>query len=90
MKLYMLKRTRLDGTTAYRATGVDDKWTACGKCWSGGSFKSFLNYSNLVVEYIVKDAVRYNIVVVEINLKNKTIEEVPVIAWLNANTKVKL
>ena len=55
----MLKMTRLDGEHAYRASGVYDKWTPSGKCWSGGSFKSFLNYSKLIVENLLRDSERY-------------------------------
>ena len=47
MKLYMIKK-HCDNKTVYRAAGVYDKWTPSGKCWSGGSFKSFLNYSKLI------------------------------------------
>ena len=87
MKIYMLKMTRLDGTHAYRASGVYDKWTPSGKCWSGGSFKSFLNYSKLIVENLLRDSERYNIKVVQIDLKQNKIEEIPFICWYSANMK---
>ncbi len=87
MKICMLKMTRLDGTHAYRASGVDAKWTQSGKCWSGGSFKSFLNYSKLIVENLLRDSERYNIKVVQIDLKQNKIEEIPFICWYSANMK---
>ena len=83
----MLKMTRLDGEHAYRASGVDDRWTQAGKCWSGGSFKSFLNYSKLIVENLLRDSERYNIKVVQIDLKQNKIEEIPFIWWYSANMK---
>ena len=83
----MLKMTRLDGEHAYRASGVDDKLTQAGKCWSGGSFKSFLNYSKLIVENLLRDSERYNIKVVQIDLKQNKIEEIPFICWYSANMK---
>ena len=79
--------TRLDGEHAYRASGVDDKLTQAGKCWSGGSFKSFLNYSKLIVENLLRDSERYNIKVVQIDLKQNKIEEIPFICWYSANMK---
>ena len=87
MKIYMLKMTRLDGEHAYRASGVGDKWTQAGKCWSGGSFKSFLNYSKLIVENLLRDSERYNIKVVQIDLKQNKIDEIPFICWYSANMK---
>ncbi|MEG0407310.1 MAG: hypothetical protein RR623_00425 [Bacilli bacterium] len=87
MKIYMLKMTRLDGEHAYRASGVYDKWTQAGKCWSGGSFKSFLNYSKLIVENLLRDSERYNIKVVQIDLKQHKIEEIPFVCWYSANMK---
>lgn len=87
MKLYMLKMTRLDGTTAYRAAGVYDKWTPCGKCWSGASFKSFLNYSKSISEVLLRDSEQCNIKVVEIDLKRNEILEIPFIDWYNTNMK---
>ena len=83
----MLKMTKLDGTYAYRASGVYDKWTPSGKCWSGGSFKGFLNYSKLIVENLLRDSERYNINVVQIDLKDNKIEEIPFVFWYSTNMK---
>lgn len=87
MKLYMLKKTKLDGTTHYRAAGIYDKWTPSGKCWSGGSFKGFLNYSTLTSEVLLRDCERYNIKVVEIDLKLNEIKEMPFTEWYAINMK---
>ena len=85
MKLYMIRKTRLDGTKAYRASGVDDKWTSSGKCWSNGAFKSFLNYSKDILDVLKMDATRYNITVITIDIDGVTITETPILEWCKTN-----
>ena len=85
MKLYMIRKTRLDGTKAYRASGVYDKWTSSGKCWSNGAFKSFLNYSKDILDVLKMDATRYNITVITIDIDSATITETPILEWCKIN-----
>ena len=85
MKIYMLKMTRLDGKHAYRASGVYDKWTHSGKCWSNGAFKSFLNYSKLTLDVLKRDAITYKIMVIEVDVDNTTIVETPILEWCMTN-----
>ena len=82
MKLYMIKKY-VDGKTLYRSSGVYDKWTHCGKCWSGGSFKSFLNYSKLILDKLLSQAC----FVIEIDLDTSSITQIPIQTWyvLNMN-----
>lgn len=81
MKLYMIKKVDYDGKTRYRAAGVYDKWTPSGKCWSGGSFKGFLNYSKLTTEKLLTQ----ECFVVEINLDDNLITETPIKHWFEIN-----
>lgn len=85
MKLYMIRKTHLDGTKAYRASGVYDKWTSFGKCWSNGAFKSFLNYSKGILDVLKRDATTYNITVITIDINKATITETPILEWCKTN-----
>ena len=80
MKLYMIKK-HCDNKTVYRAAGVYDKWTPSGKCWSGGSFKSFLNYSRLTSEKLLSQ----DCFVIEIDLNTNSITQTPIHDWFNLN-----
>ena len=85
MKLYMVRKTYLDGTKDYRSAGVYDKWTHSGKCWSNGAFKSFLNYAKCILDVLKRDAITYKITVIEIDVDNKTVVEIPILEWCNLN-----
>lgn len=85
MKLYLIRKTYLDGTKAYRVSGVYDKWTSSGKCWSNGAFKSFLNYSKGILDVLKKDAITYHITVITIDINKATITETPILEWFNLN-----
>ena len=85
MKLYMIRKTRLDDTKVYRAAGIYDKWTSSGKCWSNGAFKSFLNYSKLTLDVLKRDAIAYKIMVIEVDVDNTTIVETPILEWCKTN-----
>ena len=82
MKLYKIKKN-CDNKAVYRAAGVYDKWTPSGKCWSGGSFKSFLNYSKLTLDKLLSQAC----FVIEIDLDTNSITQTPIQTWciLNMN-----
>lgn len=80
MKLYMIKK-HCGNKTVYRAAGVYDKWTPLGKCWSGGSFKSFLNYSKLTSEKLLSQ----DCFVIEIDLDTNSITQTPIQDWFNLN-----
>ena len=82
MKLYMIKK-HCDNKTVYRAAGVYDKWTPLGKCWSGGSFKSFLNYSKLILDKLLSQAC----FVIEIDLDTSSITQIPIQTWYVLNMK---
>lgn len=85
MKLYMIRKTYLDGAKAYRSAGIYDKWTHSGKCWSNSAFKSFLNYAKGILDVLKRDATTYKIVVIEIDVDNVTITETPILEWCNQN-----
>lgn len=82
MKLYMIKKKTQDGKWVYRSAGMYDRWTSQGKCWSGRSFKSFLNYwdGNLKTLKNTEDCF-----VIEVDTESISIVEVPFVAWCRFN-----
>lgn len=87
MKLYLIKRINSDGKISYRSAGVYPNWTSCGKCWTNGSFKSFLNYDKSTSNVILKDSETCDIKVITVDLKDNTVVETPFQVWYYENMK---
>lgn len=82
MKMYLIKRTNVDGSVEYRTGGYYDRWTKGGKCWVGGGFKSFLNYhKGLIKKLLDMD----NVSVVVVDLIVNTIVECEFKDWVETN-----
>lgn len=84
MKMYLIKRTNVDGGVEYRTGGYYDRWTKGGKCWVGSGFKSFLKYHKGLIN---KLCIMADVSVVVIDLSGKDISEWWFKDWVDLNVK---